>query len=274
MQKIVVICGPTATGKTALAAQLAKKLNGELISADSRQVYRGMDLVTGKDRPASPTGGPDVPIWLYDIVNPDEEFSVSQWVKLAKEAIADIEKRNTLPIVVGGTGLYINALLAPFDTIDIPPDIQLREKLKNTSVQELQGMITKDNMNQSDWNNPRRLIRKMEIANSARTLLARQGESFKTLIIGLTAQMSVLDTRIDERLKKRIQMGMEKEIESLLAKYDKNLPSMSAIGLNEHAYARRQMTWFKKQKNIHWFDIMDAESGNNVMETVSGWYEN
>jgi tRNA dimethylallyltransferase len=130
MNKLLIVCGPTATGKTVLAATLAKKFNGELISADSRQVYRGMDLVTGKDRPASlaslklgrsgPAGGPDFPIWLYDVANPDEEFSVSQWVKLAKQAIDDIKGRNKLPIVVGGTGLYIHALIKPFETIDIP----------------------------------------------------------------------------------------------------------------------------------------------------------
>ncbi len=127
MNKLLVICGPTATGKTVLAAEIAKQFNGELVSADSRQVYRSMDICTGKDRP-------DVPIWLYDIVDPDEEFSVSQWVVLARGAIADIHKRNKLPIVVGGTGLYIHALLYPFETINIPPDRTLRNKLQALSV--------------------------------------------------------------------------------------------------------------------------------------------
>lgn len=274
--KLLVICGPTATGKTALAGTLAEIFNGELVSADSRQVYRGMDIVTGKDRPASPAGGPNVPIWLYDIVDPDEQFSVSQWVTRAKAAIADIEKRNKLPIVVGGTGLYIKALLAPFDSIDIPPDLQLREKLKNVSIHELQSMILRGSMNESDWNNPRRLIRRIEIASFARGPLAKlQGVPLRkedTLIIGLTAPTSVLDNRIDERLKIRMQMGLKKETASLLARYGKNLPSMSAIGLNEHAYARRQMTWFKKQKNIVWFDIMDETYVNKVTKKVAAWY--
>ena len=164
--KLLIICGPTATGKTALAAKLAKKFNGELISADSRQVYRGRDLETNKERPASPAGGPDVPIWLYDVVNSGEEFGVSQWVKLARLAIENIPKRNKLPIVVGGTGLYIKALLEPFETIDIPPDFKLRKK--NLSVQQLQRMVPRGNMNESDWNNPRRLIRKIEIGGKKR----------------------------------------------------------------------------------------------------------
>ena len=150
MGKILIVCGPTATGKTALASQLAKKFDGELISADSRQVYRGMDVVTGKDRP-------DVPIWLYDVVNPDEEFSVSHWIKLARRAINDISKRGKLPIIVGGTGLYIHALLHPLETITIPPDRALREQLQEQSVKELQQMLTRGSMNNSDWNNPRRL---------------------------------------------------------------------------------------------------------------------
>jgi tRNA dimethylallyltransferase len=264
MDKLLVICGPTATGKTALAAALAKQFNGELVSADSRQVYRGMDLLTGKDRP-------NVPIWLYDVVNPDEAFSVSQWVKLARAAISDIHKRNKLAIVVGGTGLYIKALLTPFDTIDIPPDKRLRKKLQSASVVELQGMTVRGDMNQSDWNNPRRLVRKIEIAKGE-TVKNRQEKIYNTLLIGLTAPASVLDARIDARFKERVRQGMEKEIDVLLKKYGREFPSMSAIGLNEHAYARRQMTWFKKQSGIYWFDVTDANFMHQVEAIIRPWY--
>ena len=266
MNKLLVICGPTATGKTALAATLAKKFNGELLSADSRQVYRGMDICTGKDRP-------DVPIWLYDVVNPDEEFRVSQCVKLARVAIFDIQKRNKLPIVVGGTGLYIKALINPFDTIDVPPNMRLRKKLQTMSVRELQTVTVRGNMNQSDWNNPRRLIRKIEIASSPKTGL--RGESLKAfdyLMIGLTAPLPILYRRIDKRFAGRMRAGLAGETASLLARFRRDLPSMSAIGLNEHAYARRQLTWFKKQKGIHWFDVTDRQMSNKVAALVGAWY--
>lgn len=264
MNRLLIICGPTATGKTALATVLAKKFNGELISADSRQVYKGMDLVTGKDRY-------DVPIWLYDVVNPDEEFSVSHWVKLAQQTITDIYKRNKLPIVVGGTGLYINALLHPFETIDIPPNKALRTKLQTLSVAELQQMVQRSDMNDSDWNNPRRLIRKIEIAKGNK-IIKKQETKYDALIVGLTASLPTLDKRIHERLEQRLRQGMKEEIDIVIKKYGRNLPSMSAIGLNEHAYARRQMTWFKKQKGIHWFDVSDPQHMNRVAAAVAAWY--
>lgn len=268
MNKLLVICGPTATGKTALAAHLAKKFHGELVSADSRQVYVGMDLVTGKDRT-------DVPVWLYDVASPDKEFSVSQWVRLAKEAIQDITQRKKLPIVVGGTGLYIKALLAPFDTIDIPPNVRLRKRLNSLSVSELQQLVARGGINESDWNNPRRLIRKIEITNFKRGSLVKQEvllRNYDHLMIGLTAPMTMLDSRINERLTIRNQMGMAKEAASLLTRYDKNLPSMSAIGLNEHAYARRQMTWFRKMLNVFWYDVTQPAFSLLVEKRVHSWY--
>lgn len=264
MNKVLVICGPTATGKTALAAGLAKKFNGELVSADSRQVYRGMDIVTGKDRP-------DVPVWLYDVAEPDEEFSVSHWVKLARVAIAGIHKRNRLPIVVGGTGLYIKALLHPFETIDVPPDYPLRKKLSAMSVPELQNLLPGVRMNQSDWNNPRRLIRKIEISGSKKGTTTQE-KKYDAFVIGLTAPLAALDKRIDERFKKRVRQGMKKETKILFKKYSRELPSMSAVELNEHAYARRQLTWFKKQKGIHWFDVSDTEYPGKVAAAVAAWY--
>lgn len=264
MKKLLIICGPTATGKTALAAALARKFNGELVSADSRQVYRGMDLVTGKDRP-------DVPIWLYDVVDPDQEFSVSLWAKLARAAIADIETRNKLPILVGGTGLYIKALLAPFESINIPPNARLRKRLNALSVGQLQQMTQRRQMNNSDWNNPRRLIRKIEIEQSKKSVTTPE-IVYDYLMIGLTAPTMVLGQQIDERLKVRRRMGLEKEVASLRTRYDAHLPSMSAVGLNEHAYARRQMTWFKKYPAINWFDVTQKHLTETVEKHVDSWY--
>ncbi len=244
MNKILVICGPTATGKTALAARLAKRFNGELISADSRQVYRGNDLETNKERP-------DVPIWLYDVVDQGEEFSVAHWLKLARAAAGDILRREKLPIVAGGSGLYIHALIHPFETVDIPPDENFRKR--NLTLQELQHMTSRGSMNDSDWNNPRRLIRKIEIAKA---IVKRNIPlPYDVLIIGLTAPLQVLYKRIDDHLQERIRAGMNKE----------NI-------INEHAIARKQLTWFKKQKGILWYDVTDPEYSRKVAATVAAWY--
>jgi tRNA dimethylallyltransferase len=270
MDKLLVICGPTATGKTKTATLLAKKFNGELISADSRQVYRGMDIVTAKEIP-------DVPVWLYDVVNPDEEFSVSHWVKLAHHAIDDIQKRKKLPIVVGGTGLYIHALLHPLDSINIPPDKILRAELSELSKEQLQEMLQKldlniwNKLNNSDRNNPRRLIRKIEISQT-KTDSNKLHRSFNYLMLGLTAPKALLDKLMDVRSKKRERQGIKKETEQLEKKYSSDLPSMSAIGLNEHAYARRQLTWFRKQPEIHWFDITKPGFERDMTAEVTKWY--
>ncbi len=166
MIKILIVCGPTATGKTQLAANLAKKFNGELISADSRQVYRGMDVVTGKDWPK------DTTIYGYDLVRPDENFSVAHFVTHARTLINQIIKRKKLPIVVGGTGLYINSLVNPPETLSVNPDWQLRKRLETKSTRQLQDQLKKLNpqrwrqMNHSDQLNPRRLIRAIEVGQS------------------------------------------------------------------------------------------------------------
>ncbi len=277
MSKLLIVCGPTATGKTALAVQLAKKFNGELVSADSRQVYRGMDIGTGKDREKI-----DVPIFLYDVVNPDEEFSVNHYMRLANHVIGDIVKRKKLPIVVGGTGLYINALIYPPETMNIPPDKKLRKKLKQASVaslQEMVGLTILQSMNQSDRQNPRRLMRKIEIAR-AKKALPKPVQMFDYLVIGLTAALPVLYKRIDQRVDERLRQGMEGEVETLVAKYGRDIPAMSALGyrslerwkLDEHAYARRQLTWFRKVKDIRWFDITEAQWKRKVEALVRAWY--
>lgn len=288
MQKLLVIGGATATGKTEIAVHLAKLFGGELVSADSRQVYKGMDIGTGKDL----SEVADIPLWMIDVVAPDEEFSVSHYARLAKSAITDIRKRKKLPIVVGGTGLYIQSLTHGFDTIDIPPNKKLREKLKDASVRQLQGMIDRsvlDTMNESDKNNPRRLIRKIEII--AHTTKSRIVEDQDVLFIGLTAPMEELYRRIDARVEKRVTQGIKDEIQTLLRKgYSWDLPSMNTLGYkqwkdafsdeeaiirwkyDEHAYARRQITWFRKEKNIVWFDIHPSNSFAAIEKLVREWY--
>lgn len=329
--KLLIICGPTATGKTALGIYLAKKIDGELISADSRQVYKYMDIGTGKDILNSEfriqnsklqlkiqkeinlkiTLGvyeiDKIPIWGLDLVKPDQEFSVAHWVRFANLIIKDIWKRKKLPIIVGGTGFWLKALIDGIDSINIPPDWQLREKLRNLEIEKLREILKKldperwQSMNQSDRKNPRRLIRGIEIAEQIKSLkLKIKSYSLKLkidqlLIIGLIASNKFLYQRIDQRVEKRIKQGAQKEIETLLKKgYPWDLEAMTATGYkewqpffqkkvgleeiiqrwkyNEHAYARRQLTWFKKDKRIKWFNIEKPDWQNNVVKLVENWY--
>jgi len=167
--KVLVVSGPTATGKTAFGLELAKELNGEIVSADSRQVYIGNDLETGKDLDLINKSG--IKVWLINELNPGEEFSVSNWRKLANLAIEDILSRGKLPIVVGGSGLYIRALTENLLSVDIPRDMVLRKELKLKSASELFDYLKSVNsakaksMNNSDRKNPRRLIRAIEISH-------------------------------------------------------------------------------------------------------------
>ena len=303
MDKLLVICGPTATGKTALALALARKFNGELVSADSRQVYKGMDIGTGKDRDK------DIPIWMYDVVRPDEEFSVGHYQKLARQIVADIISRRKLPIVVGGTGLYIQSLTKAIDTAGIPPNTELRNQLLKLTKEQLQEKLQTVSrnvwihLNTSDRNNPRRLIRKIEIAGS-QYCAHEEFPRYDVLTIGLTDVNGILYSRVDKRVDQRVKQGIVQEISGLLRQgYTWNLPAMSASGykewkplfdaqknetgqndstlidsvvqkwkFDEHGYVRRQLTWFKKQSGIRWFTITDPGYQSDVTAEVRAWY--
>lgn len=274
MKKILIICGPTATGKTKLAAKIAKKFSGEIISADSRQVYKGMDIVTGKDKPKG------VKIYGLDLVKPDEEFSVAHFVKYAHTLINQIR----FPIIVGGTGLYLDALINPPETLTVPPNWFLRKKLETKSIRELQNQLKKldarrwRSMNRSDQQNPRRLIRAIEVHLQGQSLQVTAGTVLNGDIfwLGLTADKTTLNKRIEARVKQRIKAGAVKEWQRLKKKYRSDLPSMSAIGYRqlpdvaawitaEQQYSRRQLTWFKKNKQIHWNPAA-------VVKLVQTWY--
>lgn len=333
MNKLITIVGPTATGKTALGIKLAKKFGGEIVSADSRQVYKGMDIGTGKDLPinSKPQNTKykildtkykskehwfgyylfdKVPVWLLDIVKPDYRFSVADYVRCADLVIKDIWQRKKMPILVGGTGFYIKALIDGIETIGVKPDKKLREKLRNLEIEKLREILKRTcpermrRMNESDRRNPRRLIRAIEIT---------QSRSFKTinhkpliinhLFIGLTAPNKILYERIDKRVEKRVKQGIVHEIESLLKKgyswensvlgetigykewkqYFETLNTKYQIldtkdiiqkwKYNEHAYARRQMTWFKKNKRIIWFNITLRGFEKKVEKKVKNWLQ-
>ena len=306
MDRLLVICGPTATGKTSLAVKLAKKFNGELISADSRQLYQGMDIGTGKDQPKG------IKIHLIDVVKPNQEFSVSQYYRLAWQAIKKIWKKGKLPILVGGTGLYIKAVVNGIGTMEIPPNPQLRKSLEGKKADELFGELGKldpiraAKMNVSDKKNLRRLIRAIEISRwqaENESWAPLEHKRPETLLIGLKASYDFLYQRIDQRVKERVKMGQEKEIKNLLKKgYSwENSVLGTTLGYQEwqlffegktdreevikrwqfaeHAYARRQMTWFKKalrqaqgkDKQINWFDISEKRWQDRVVKLVKGW---
>ena len=265
MNKLLIITGPTATGKTSLGSEIAGKFNGEIISADSRQVYKYMDIGTGK--------ATDNFEWGKDLVEPDQQYSVSEWVTYATATIQDIWRRGKLPIVIGGTGQYIKELVRPSETLHIPPNTKLRAKLLNCSIVELQQELKLvsvqkwEGMNDSDKNNPRRLIRAIEVATqNQKSKVKNQKYDLKLntpniLVIGLTAPLEYLYTNIDKRVEQRLVAGMEKEREAL-KKY--HLPR--TLGYNgesayewklaEHQYAKRQLDYMKKfLPETIWFDI-------------------
>ncbi len=315
--KLLVICGPTSTGKTTLAIDLAKKFNGEIISADSRQVYKGMDIGTGKELPkGAKIKYPwfykwgyyeikGVKVWGYDLIDPKNEFSVAQYLKFADSVIADIQKGKKLSILVGGTGLYIKGVTEGIPTAAIPKNNRLRKNFESKSAEELYEILAgldafkAGSMNISDRKNPRRLIRAIEISqyfvDHKKSANKQKEKNIDLLFIGLNADRSYLEKAIELRVKKRLEAGIKKEIEGLIKrKIDWNFQSMVSLGYHqwrdyfkggisekaavdrwmneEKKYAKRQMTWFKKNKSINWFDITEDKWSEKVEKLVQKWY--
>ncbi|MEK7577925.1 MAG: tRNA (adenosine(37)-N6)-dimethylallyltransferase MiaA [Patescibacteria group bacterium] len=296
MQKLLVICGATATGKTALGVYMAKLFVGEIISADSRHVYKGLDIISGKDIPQ------DVPVWLNDLVSVTEDCSVSLYQAAAVHAIQTIQNHDALPIVVGGTGLYISSLIRPYDTIQIPRNMPLRTKLEKEDVPELAKHLYEidakkfSSMNHSDLHNPRRLIRAIEVGEwklhhkKIPTLVP----SFDVLSIGLSCDEDILKERIHKRVIERIDGGALEEATRLENVLEVHMPAFSTLGFSqllqylhhevtkealvaewtrrEYAYAKRQTRWFRKEKNIVWFDIHTSNNFAAIEKLVREWY--
>ena len=325
MEKLLVICGPTATGKTELAFRLAKKYKAELISADSRQVYKGLDIGTGKDLPKKfkiqsaswrtkskngKTGinyytNGDIRIWGYDLVGPRDEFSVGQYTLVAREIISDIWERGKLPILVGGTGLYIRGVVDGIETANIGRNKDLRKSLEKRSVEELFELLSRlapiksASLNQSDRKNPRRLIRAIEIAHWE--MENRKQEEQTSLqgqvkFVGLRVSKNILTKRINKRIRKMTKLGIKREIRKLLEQgVTWEHQSMSSLGYREWEgyfrkdygeekalalwaknsikYTGRQMTWFKADKRIVWFDISSGSYIKDVEKMVAKWYK-
>lgn len=314
--KLLIICGPTSTGKTSLGLYLSKKFKGEIISADSRQVYKGMNIGTGKDLPPDSifvqsdldktTGYYEmdgVKIWGYDLVSPKKEFSVAQYLKTAEKIINDIRKREKLPVVVGGTGLYIKAVVDGIETADVPKNEVLRKSLEVKSTSELYEQLSNldplkaASLNSSDSKNPRRLVRAIEVAQYRlqKKEVAPNKKHQDVLFIGLTLPDAMLKKLIRKRVYKRIDDGIIEEVGALLkngvewtdqsmdsfgykewrnfleGKNDENEVIENWIN-DETSYVKKQLTWFKKESRINWFDASLSNYKENVEKLVQKWY--
>ena len=280
--KIIAVVGPTASGKTALALSLAKKYNGEIISADSRQIYRDMDIGTSK---LAPSEQENIPHHLLDIKDPDEEYTVADYKHDAIATIEDIFRRGKLPILAGGTGLYVDAVL---DNLDIPKtkaDPELRASIEKDIAENGLAAVFKKLVERDpeaacivDAKNPRRVVRALEVAISTGEPFTAQRKKnaplFDALKIGVNPPPEVLRERINLRVDLMLQDGLVNEVESLVKKYGATCATFDAIGYREIIdylagrssleqaadiikhntwhYAKRQITWFKKDKNIQW----------------------
>lgn len=282
MNRLIVVLGPTASGKTELSIKLAKKYNGEVVSADSRQIYRGMDIGTAK--PTKKEMG-TIPHWILDIKNPNEPYTVAEFKKDAIKIIRDIQKRNKLPILVGGTGLYIKAVVENLDIPRIGANPLLRQKIEKEAKKNgldfvFQKLIKLDPEAAYiiDSKNPRRVIRALEITLLTKKPFSQQRRSgkplFDVLKIGVSTAKERLKEKIYLRVDKMIKEGLVKEVEYLVNKYGADQQAFDAIGyreiikyinnkkplgqviaemkINTWHYAKRQTTWFKKDKRINW----------------------
>lgn len=304
--KVIAILGPTASGKTDLGLALAKEFHGEVVSADSRQIYKKMDIGTAKPKADYRLQTTDynsegyvvegVPHHLMDIVDPGEDFSLADYKKLALAAIDNILRRGKLPILVGGTGLYIRALVDNFDIPKIKPSKKLRQQLEKKSLPQLAALLKKvdpASARQIDLKNPRRVLRALEVfILSGESFFAQRTKSaplFNVLQIGLDLPRAELFARIDRRVEAQIKEGLVEETKKLVKqKYGWHLPSMSGIGYKQigfylrdemnlaeavallkrdsRRYAKRQLTWFNKDKRIHWLKGADYESARRLVK--------
>ncbi|MFH1181126.1 MAG: tRNA (adenosine(37)-N6)-dimethylallyltransferase MiaA [bacterium] len=292
--KLIVILGPTASGKTELAIRLAEKFSGEVVSADSRQVYKGMNIGTAKP------GKKDMETikhYLIDIKNPNQLYTAWQYKKDAIKAINKIIQKGKVPFLVGGTGLYLKSVIDNLEIPQVKPDFKLRKKLelkiKKQGLRSLYDELIEIDPEAAyivDPQNPRRIIRALEVAIKTKKPFSQQRKKgkplFNPLIIGREPSKEKLIEKIEKRTDKMMEDGLMKEVKKLVRLYGKNLPAFDAIGYKEiidyltkkislaeaverikkntRHFAKRQMTWFKKDKRIKW--IEDYRKAENLTE--------
>ncbi len=295
---LLIILGPTAIGKSDVAINVAQKMDGEIISADSMQIYKYMDIGTAKVKPEEMRG---IPHFLIDIVHPDEEFTVADFKQQAEKYIRQINNRDKLPIVVGGTGLYINSLVyeLKFTRVKANQDLrnkynELADKYGNDFIYNELYKIDATSAKKISPNDRKRIIRALEIYYETGKPMSYYNENFRKksnkynlVMIGLNTDRKLLYSRIEKRVDKMINDGLIDEVKRLISMgYNKNLPSMKAIGykeiisylegeleLNEainilkrntRRFAKRQLTWFKMDDRIKWININDFKDVDDI----------
>lgn len=299
--ELITIIGPTASGKTAFAAALAARLDTEIISGDSRQVYRSMDIGTGKDLADYVVDGKQIPYHLIDICNPGDKYNVFEYQHDFHKAFEEIRKKGKLPILCGGTGMYIESVLRGFKLLDVPQNPSLRESLKGKSLVELEQILASYKVlhNKTDVDSAQRAIRAIEIEEFYKTEAPdkREYAPINSLIIGVDIDRDLRREKISKRLRARLDEGMVDEVRAILATgvkpedliyygleykfltlyiigqltYDE---MVSQLEIAIHQFAKRQMTWFRGMErrglHIHWLDatLPTDEKINNVLALI------
>ena len=299
--ELITIIGPTASGKTAFAAALAARLDTEIISGDSRQVYRSMDIGTGKDLADYVVDGKQIPYHLIDICNPGDKYNVFEYQHDFHKAFEEIRKKEKLPILCGGTGMYIESVLRGFKLLDVPQNPSLRESLKGKSLAELEQILASYKVlhNKTDVDSAQRAIRAIEIEEFYKTEAPdkREYAPINSLIIGVDIDRELRREKISRRLCARLDEGMVDEVRAILATgvkpedliyygleykfltlyiigqltYDE---MVSQLEIAIHQFAKRQMTWFRGMErrglHIHWLDatLPTDEKINNVLALI------
>ncbi len=298
---LITIAGPTACGKTAVSVELARLIDGEIISADSMQVYKGMDIGTAKITEDEKKG---IKHYLIDSLSPNEDFSIAVFQKLAKEALTEIYSHNKMPILVGGTGFYVNGLIYDNDFTPGEKDNDLRAALENTAnekgndyVYDMLRSLDPEYAVTVHPNNVKRVIRAIEYIKDTgekfseynkRERLREPAYTVKSYILNMDRAM--LYDRIEKRIDIMLEQGLVEEVKGLMAKYDTSLVSMKGLGYKEiidylkgeyslddavyilkrdtRHFARRQLTWFRHQSNGTWIDVNDYGSAKEIAEFI------
>ena len=293
LPNLIVVLGPTASGKSSLGIALALECNGEIVSADSRQVYRGLDIGTAKVTPAERAL---VPHHLLDVLDPQEVYTVSQFQRGAIDAIDAILARGKLPFLVGGSPHYIQAVVDHFDIPHIPPQPELRMQLESRSLTDLLAQLEEldpQSIATIDQKNPRRVIRALEVCIvSGKPFSQQRGIAdplYRSLLLGIQWPREVLYRRIDMRVDERMQQGMVDEVRNLLTqgvsherlealgleyrfvslwlqgKFSSEAEMIQRLKYAIHDFTRRQLTWYRRDKRIVWVDGIEGDGDNDAM---------